>query len=86
MYTVSVCHVCDSSIEATCPSIPAALFAFLFVFYSFVLSLLCLVNQGSSKGEGWSTANWFKPPSNFITSRPKAALLFLSFDGFRCGV
>ena len=26
------------------------------------------------------------PPSNFIASRPKAALLFWCFGGFRCGV
>ena len=36
----------------------------------------CLRNQGRTKGEGWSTANWLKPPSNFIAGRPKAALLF----------
>ena len=29
---------------------------------------------------------WFKPPSNFIAGRPKAALLFWFFGGFRCGV
>ena len=26
------------------------------------------------------------PPSNFIDGRPKAALLFWFFGGFRCGV
>ena len=26
------------------------------------------------------------PPSNFIVGRPKAALLFCFFDGFRCAV
>ena len=26
------------------------------------------------------------PPSNFIAGHPKATLLFLFFDGFRCGV
>ena len=36
----------------------------------------CLRNQGRTKGEGWSTANLLKPPSNFIAGRPKAALLF----------
>ena len=41
----------------------------------------CLKNQGRTKGEGWS-----KPPSNFIAGRPKAALLFWFFGGFRCGV
>ena len=46
----------------------------------------CLWNQGRTKGEGWSTANWLKPPSNFIAGRPKAALLFWFFGGFRCDV
>ena len=45
-----------------------------------------LRNQGRTKGEGWSTANWLYPPSNFIAGRPKAALLFGFFYGFRCGV
>ena len=45
------------------------------------------MNQGRTKGEGWSTANKLKPPpSNFIAGRPKAALLFWFFGGFRCGV
>ena len=46
----------------------------------------CLKNQSSTKGEGWSTANWLKPPSNFIAGRPKAALLFGFFGDFRCDV
>ena len=40
----------------------------------------CLMNQGRTKGEGWSTAYYLKPPSpspsNFIDGRPKVALLF----------
>ena len=65
--TVYTCLVCNSSLVATCPSIPAARFVFR-LFYSFCFSwswLLYLVNQDRSKGEGWSTTNWFKPPSNF---------------------
>ena len=46
----------------------------------------CLRNQGRTKGEGWSTANKLKPPSNFIAGRPKAALLYWFFGGFICGV
>ena len=51
-----------------------------------LLLLFCLMNQGRIKGEGWSTANKLKPPSNFIAGRPKAALLFWFFGGFRCDV
>ena len=39
-----------------------------------------------NQGRGLSTANWLKPLSNFIAGRPKAALLFLFFGDFRCGV
>ena len=45
-----------------------------------------LENQSRTKGKGWSTANQFKPPSNFIAGHPKVALLFWFFGGFRCGV
>ena len=73
---------------ATCPSVQLP--ALLFVCILFVLVLLFvvvfLVNQSRTKGEGWSTTNEFKPPSNFIGDRPKAALLFWFFGGFRCGV
>ena len=36
------------------------------------------MNQGRTKGEGWSTRKHVKarPTSNFIAGRPKAALLF----------
>ena len=44
------------------------------------------MNQSRTKGECWSTANYFKPPSNFIAGRPKSALLFWYFGDFRCGV
>ena len=45
-----------------------------------------LESQSRTKGEVWSTANWFKPPSNFIAGRPKAALPFWFFGDFKCGV
>ena len=59
-----------------------------------MLHLLLLVKNSTvsikpttkGKGEGWSTTNWLKPPSNFIAGRPKAALLFWFFGSFRCGV
>ena len=44
------------------------------------------MNQGRTKGEGWSTANKSKLPSYFIAGRLKAALLFWCFSDFRCGV
>ena len=48
------------------------------------------MNQGRTKGEGWSTANGLKfpppLPNNFIAGRPKAAPLFWFFGDFRCGV
>ena len=44
------------------------------------------MNQGRTKGEGWSTTNYLKPPSNFTAGRHKAALLFRFFGDFRCVV
>ena len=78
---------CNSSIVATCPSIPAARFAFrlcLFVLF-FLFVVVYLVNQNRSKGEGWSTTTSSSPPVIFIAGRPKAALLFWFFGDFRCG-
>ena len=43
------------------------------------------MNQGRTKGEGWSITNKFKPPVIFIADRPKAAFLFWFFGDFRCG-
>ena len=51
-----------------------------------MLDCLCIPYNLRTKGEGWSTTNSFKPPSNFIAGRPRAALLFWFFGGFRCGV
>ena len=53
-----------------------------------ILSLLlfCLITQGRTKGEGWSTANKLKPHSNFIAGRPKAGLLFWFFGDVKCSV
>ena len=46
---MSVCLVCDSSTVATCTSIPAARFAFLFAFYSFCFLLFVVVLYGEPK-------------------------------------
>ena len=72
---------------ATCPSIqlPALLFACALFVLFLLFVVVSPVNQGRTKGEGWSTTNKFKPPSNFIAGRPKAALLFWFFGDFRCG-
>ena len=83
MSVVSVCLVRDFSIAPL--ALQCQLPALLFVCALFVLLLLylfCLVNQSRTKGEGWSIADWFKYPSNFIAGRPKAALLFWFFGGF----
>ena len=45
---VSICLVCDSSIVATCPSIPAARFAFHLCFICFVF-LFEVVLSGEPK-------------------------------------
>ena len=44
------------------------------------------MNQGRTKGEGWSPAKLVKAPSNLMAGRPKAALLFWFFGDFRCDV
>ena len=46
----------------------------------FPYKLISFSNRVSEK------ATKLKPPSNFIAGRPKAALLFWFFGGFRCGV
>ena len=71
------------------PALQCHLPALFFVRAQFVLFLLFVaffVNQSRTKGEGWSTANKFRHPSNFIADRPKAALLYWLLCDFRCGV
>ena len=84
---MSVCLVCDSSIVATWPSLPAARFAFRLCFIRFVL-LFGGVLSGKSKqnqGRGLVDRKLVQAPSNLIAGRPKAALLFWFFGDFRCG-
>ena len=87
--TVYTCLVCNSSIVATCPSIPAARLAFR-LFYSFCFFFFVVVVSGEPKqkqGRGLVDHKLVQAPSNFIAGRPKAALLFWFFGGgFRCGV
>ena len=89
---VSKCLVLDSSIVATRPSISAP--ALFFVCVLFVLILLFGVLSGEPKQ---NQGRWLidrkivralpsPPPSNYIASRPKAALLIWFFSDFRYGV
>ena len=59
---------------------------FLLCGVMLLFKLFGLMNRGRTKGEGWSAANWLKPPSNFIAGRPKPALLIWLLSDFRCGV
>ena len=91
---VSICLViCDSSIVATCPSVPAAHFAFCLCFNRFVFVVSrCLSGEPKqNQGRGLVDRKLVQappppPPSNFIAGRPKASLLFWFFGDFRCGV
>ena len=61
---VSICLVCNSSIVATCHSIPAACFAFRLCFNCFVL-LFEVVSSGEPKqnqGRGLVDRKLVKPP------------------------
>ena len=85
LVVVSTCLVCNSSIVATCPPIPAAHFAFRFVLYSFCFFLFVVFvsgEPGQKQGRGLVE---FKPPVIFIAGTPKAALLLWFFGDFRCG-
>ena len=85
---VSICLVYDYSIVATCPSRPAARFAFGLCFICF--ALLYVVDlpgeQKQNQRQGLVDRKLVQAPSNFIADRPKATLLFRFFGDFRCGV
>ena len=49
---VSICLVCDSSIVATCPSIPAARFAFRLCFIRFVLLFVVVLSGEPKRNQG----------------------------------
>ena len=84
---MSICLVCDSSIVATCPSIPAACFAFRLCFIRFVLlfKVVFLVNKNRLRSRVGLPQTSSIPQSNFIAGRPNAALLFMVLSDFRCG-
>ena len=68
--------------QSSCP------LCLLFVFYSFCFLLFLFFCEPKQKqGRGLVDRKLVQaPPSNFIAGRPKAALLFWFFGGFRCGV
>ena len=87
MSIVSICLVCDSSIVATCHSIPAARFVFCLCFIRFDFFVVVLSGVPKQNQRRWLVdRKLVKAPGNFIVGRPKAALLFWFFSGFRCGV
>ena len=71
------------------PAIQYQLPALFFVCVLFVLIFFVVVLSGVPKQNqrrGLVDRKLVKAPSNFIVDRPKAALLFWFFSGFRCGV
>ena len=56
-----------------------------------VACIICLhdiyvMNHNRTSARAKCKVNCSSPPSNLIAGRPKAALLFRFFGGFRCGV
>ena len=77
-----------SSIEATCPSIPAALCAFRLCFIGFVFvvrSCYVWLTKAEARARVGRPQTSSSPPVIFIAGRPKAALLCWFFGDFRCG-
>ena len=76
---------------ATCPSIPAARFAIHLCFIRCVLLFVIVLSSKPKQDQGRGLVDRKlvqapPPSSNFIADRPKAALLFWFFSGFRCSV
>ena len=67
--------------------LPALLFVCVLFVLFFVFDIVLSGGHSRISGKGWSIANWFKRPPTpiFIAGRPKAALLFWLFGGFRRG-
>ena len=72
------------------PALQCQLPALLFAYFLFVLFLLFVVvlsgDPKQNQGRGLVDRKLVRTSSNFIAGRPKAALLFWFFGGFRCGV
>ena len=57
------------------------------MFHSFLLFVVVLSGEPKqNQGRGLVDRKLVQAPSNFIAGRPKAALLFWFFDGFRYGM
>ena len=85
---MSTCLVCNSSFVATCPSTPAARFAFRSCFIRFVFlvrscCIWCTKTEARARVGRPQTSS--SPPVIFIAGRPKVALLFWFSGDFRCG-
>ena len=54
------------------------IFMFLRAMYELGIfhAIECLRNHGRTKGEGWSIAIWFKPPSNLLLAVPTRLFCF----------
>ena len=60
---------------------------FILVLWCDAFVLIVLSDEpGQNQGRGLVDRKLVKAPCNFIASRPKAALLFYLFGGFRCCV
>ena len=86
MSIVSIFLVCDSSIVATSPSIPAARFAFHLCFIRFVLLFVVVLSGEPKQNQGRRLVDrkLVQAPSNFIAQGSSSVFWF--FGDFRCGV
>ena len=82
---VSICLVYDFSIVATCPSIPAARFAFCLCFIRFDSVVhSCFVCKAEPRaGVGRTQTSSRVGRKTLVACRPKTALLFLFSGDFR---
>ena len=61
-------------------------FSGMFLFCAAFVVIVLSDERRQNQGRGLVDRKLFKAPSNFIAGRPKAALLFWFFGGFRCDV
>ena len=70
---------------ATCPSIPAARFAFRVCFVCVVYICFIWRTKAELRARVGRPQTSSSPPVIFLAGRPKAALLFWFVGDFRCG-